>query len=157
MPDANPSKVQPIDVPAGSLLAAFGKAEDYRDCFARTVEGAVSLDAFIERFYCSMAFQPERLALSLIGRGASNDDARAVASGKAETFAAWDVMERRENEILLRDFQGATASWLSVQISADPASTRLMFGSWVGGPESRAVKALMGFHVLYSKVLLRGV
>ena len=62
--------VTACEVPEGSLLAAYGGAEDYRDCFCREVAGDVSLADFIEHFYCSMAFRPERIILGLLGRGA---------------------------------------------------------------------------------------
>ncbi len=189
-------KVTACDVPEGSLLANFGGPDDYRDCFARDVPGEVTLAAFIERFYCSMAFRPERLVLGLIGRGASNDDAAKLARGEVQKFAAWNVVERwdaeadglvaeygpagsaspsgrpqarkgrgdrsadalrntKKPQILLRDFSGATASWLSVQ--PGEGSTVLMFGSWLTRPDRPLVKAAIPFHVWYSKVLLGGV
>ena len=89
------ARVIACDVPAGSLLAGFGGPDDYRDCFCREVAGAVSLAAFIERFYCSAAFRPERIVLGLIGRGASNADARALARGETDRIAVWEVIERR--------------------------------------------------------------
>ena len=60
-------------------------------------------------------------------------------------------------EILLQDYQKRTASWLCARPAPDGRSTRLYFGSWVGEPDHPAMKALMGFHVWYSKVLLGGV
>ncbi|MCK0129491.1 hypothetical protein [Erythrobacter sp. F6033] len=155
MSPVTPKKVEQIDVPAGSLIARFGVESDYRDCFAREVSGAVSLSEFIERFYCSAAFRPERLALGLIGRGASNADAMRLASGEAKSFAAWNVVERSSSEILLRDFSGATASWLSVQPTGE-GSTRLFFGSWLAKPDRPLIKATIPIHVWYSKVLLAG-
>ncbi len=83
------------EVPEGSLLAGFGGPEDYRDCFCREVSGTVSLPEFIERFYCSMAFRPERVVLGLMGRGASDADARTLARGETDRFGVWEVVERR--------------------------------------------------------------
>ncbi len=171
------SKVYSIPVPQGSLLAGFGPppgtlagstTEPYRDCFMRREAGVVTLEQLIERFYCSWAFRPERIALGLIGRGASSENARALARGEVESFAAWNVVERHESEILLQDFSGATASWLAVRPGSDggtaPSSssgavgqTELLFGSWVGEADKPLVKALMGFHRAYSRVLLGGV
>ena len=88
-------RVIACDVPEGSLLAGYGGPGDYRDCFCREVPGIVSLAEFIERFYCSMAFRPKRLALGLMGRSASNADARALARGKTDCIAVWEVIERR--------------------------------------------------------------
>ncbi|WP_432201337.1 hypothetical protein ACRAQ7_03825 [Erythrobacter sp. W53] len=150
------TKVFACDVPSSSLLAGFGGPENYRDCFARDVPSAVSLSNFIEAFYTSAVFRPERLALGLIRRGANNADAAKLARGKAANFATWDVIERTETEILLRDFQGATASWLCAQPDGD-GSTRLLFGSWLREPDRTIVRALIPFHVWYSRVLLGGV
>lgn len=149
------AKIESISVPEGSLLAEFGPPNAYRDCFTCDMPGSVSLEQFVERFYCSAAFRPERVVLGLIGRGASNGDARAVAQGDVESFAAWNVVSRRDDEVLLQDFRGATASWFSVRSIG--TSTQLLFGSWVGEPDRGVVRALMPFHRWYSRVLLRGV
>ena len=71
--------VTACEVPEGSLLAQYGGPGDYRDCFVREVPGEVSLEAYIERFYSSMAFAPERMILSLVGR-AKGWDASATTS-----------------------------------------------------------------------------
>ncbi|WP_298471282.1 hypothetical protein [uncultured Erythrobacter sp.] len=149
------AKVENITIPRGSLLAEFGPAEAYRDCFQCEVPGQVSLTQFIERFYCSVAFRPERIVLGLIGKGANNSDVQELASGAADSFAAWKVIERRDDEILLQDFRGTTASWLSVK--PHDKTTTLLFGSWVGQPDRGIVKTLMPFHRWYSRVLLGGV
>ncbi len=87
--------VTPCDVPQDSLLAGFGGPADYRDCFVREVSGEVSLADYIERFYSSAVFGPERVVLGLIGRGASMEDIRALARGKSDRLAVWEVIERR--------------------------------------------------------------
>ena len=93
------ARVSACEVPEGSLLAQYGGAGDYRDCFVREVPGEVTLEQYIERFYSSMAFAQERMILSLIGRAkgwdASGDAIRALARGEAERFAAWEVIERQ--------------------------------------------------------------
>lgn len=147
-------RVTACDVPEGSLLAGFGEPGDYRDCFCREVPGTVSLSAYIERFYCSPAFRPERLVLGLMGRGASNADARALARGETDRIAVWEVIERRESEILLLSRGTGTASWLAVEPGGD--RTRMLFGTWVGNPERPVMLALHGLHRLYSRMLLGG-
>lgn len=149
------AKVFACDVPEGSLLAEFGGLADYRDCFVREVEGEVSLAQFIERFYCSMAFRPERLALGLIGRGASNADARALATGRSDDFAVWKAVERRGSETLLESKGTGTASWFAIE--PNDQKTRLLFGSWVGNLEQSGWRLFQHAHVWYSKVLLAGV
>jgi hypothetical protein len=160
-------RVTACAVPEGSLLAEFGGPQDYRDCFAREVPGTVTLEAYIERFYCSMAFRPERLVLGLLGRGASNADAKALARGEADGIAVWKVVARRQREILLESKGTGTASWLAVESLGDASSssaaigqtttTRLRFGSWVGSLDQSAWRFMALPHVLYSRVLLGGV
>ena len=91
------TKVIACDVPEGSLLAAFGgqrdeKAQDYRDCFYRDVPGEVTLGEYIERFYCSAAFRPERLAPRL---GADGADVLADAG-----FDAGEIAELQDAGVL---------------------------------------------------------
>ncbi|HEX7718658.1 MAG TPA: hypothetical protein VF389_02530, partial [Woeseiaceae bacterium] len=82
-----------------------------------------------------------------------------------DSFAAWQVEKRVENQLLLTDYMGNTRSWLMVApVSSDGAGgTRLYFGSAVV-PEVNAktgerslgflFRALLGFHRIYSVVLL---
>ncbi|MEM1196356.1 MAG: hypothetical protein AAGH57_09660 [Pseudomonadota bacterium] len=155
------SKIESVPVPSASLLAEFGPPGAYRDCYAREVPSvgeAASLEAFVTRFYCSAAFRPERIVLGLAGHRSTNADAAALARGDADTFAMWRVIERREDELLLQDKRGATASWFSVRDSAAAGqTTTLLFGSWVGQPDRPLVKALIPFHRWYSRWLLGGV
>ena len=156
--------VRQVEVPPDSLLARYGSAQDYRDCFAREVAGNVTLEQFIERFYCSASFRPERVVLGLIGRGASNADARALARGETDSFAVWEVVERSDlpsgseavgherPEILLHSKDTGTASWLAVEAGAD--ATTLYFGSWVGNLGQSGWRFMQQAHVMYSRVLL---
>ena len=158
------ARVTACDVPENSLLAEYGGPGDYRDCFVREVAGEVSLAGFIERFYSSMAFRPERVVLGLIGRGSSADDIRALARGEGDRLAVWEVVGRRADQILLLSKDTNTASWLAVEPSAlkqrsgsaeyNPSSsgaggrrTRLLFGSWVGGIEESRWKFMLAPHV----------
>lgn len=142
-------------LPAASLLAQHRGAECYRDCFRVTVPRRFSLNEYIEAFYASFAFTPERYVLHLIGKGSSRADITALAEGRAQDFAAWSVEAREDEQILLRDFQNRTCSWLMVEPVGDTA-TRLWFGSGVRHPDKGLVSALMPFHRWYSRVLLAG-
>ncbi len=148
------ARVESTDLPEDSLLARFGGAADYRDCFVRVEPGTVSLEDYIERFYCSGAFAPERVILKLLGTPASSADARALARGDVDRFGAWRVVERRENEILLESKDTGTASWFRVQPNGN--DTHLYFGSWVGNITQSGWKAAMRAHVWYSRFLLGG-
>ena len=92
--------------------------------------------------------------LGLIGRGASNTDARALARGETDRFAVWEVVERSPTEILLHSKDTGTASWLAVEAGAD--ATTLYFGSWVGNLGQSGWRFMQQAHVMYSRVLLGG-
>ncbi|EAQ28823.1 hypothetical protein NAP1_14528 [Erythrobacter sp. NAP1] len=161
------STVTACDVPEGSLLAQFGGPEDYRDCFWRDVAGEVTLAQFIERFYSSTAFLPERLILKALRTPASSADIRALAKGETDRFGAWRLVERREArsssgavgrenaQVLLESKDTNTASWFCVE--PREGGTRLYFGSWVGGIDQSGWRAMLAAHVWYSRVLLGGV
>ena len=145
-------------LPADSLLARLRGPECYRDAFRVEVPGRVTLAQYIAAFYASAAFTPERHLLGLIGRGATRADIAALAEGRADRFAAWTVEARNDNEVLLRDFQNRTCSWLMVEPAGEgeaaTAATTLWFGSAVRAPDAPLVRALMPFHRWYSRRLL---
>ena len=149
-------------LPPDSLLARHSRPGDHTDCYTIEVPGTVGLAAFVEAFYTSRGLRPERLVLALIGRGADDADARSLAGGEADRFAAWRVEARTERELLLIDFLGRTRSWLAVE-PLDGGGTRLCFGSGIlrregDGPGDRAerglFRALLPGHALYSRLLL---
>ncbi len=91
---------------------------------------------------------------------------RYAHGGELNSFAAWGVEERSVNQLLMSDFKGRTRSWLMVAPvqSGGATATRLYFGSAVvpivnkASGQARlgfAFSALLGFHKLYSRVLLR--
>src|SRR3990170_6794867 len=95
--------IQARPLPPDSLLARHSRPGDRTDCFTIDVPGTVGLEAFVEAFYTSRGFLPERLVLYLVGRGASAADARALAQGGADRFAAWQVEARATSELLPLD------------------------------------------------------
>jgi len=121
----------------------------------------------VEAFYTTAVFKLERLLLArFVSKPSSDAQARQLAAGELNSFAAWDVEERRVDQLLMSDFRGRTRSWLMVAPGPGDgaATTRLYFGSAVvpivnrGSGEARlgfAFRALLGFHKLYSRVLLR--
>jgi hypothetical protein len=126
---------------------------------ARPVSHAEYVEAF---HYCGV--QAERLLLSWFARPSTDAQAGGLACGKLTSFAAWRVEAREPNQVLLSDFRGRTRSWLMSAPASNSQTTRLFFGSAVvpivnGRPgEARtgaAFRALLGFHKLYSRVLLR--
>ena len=155
--------IEPCGIPGGALLLRYQDGEGYADCFVTEVEGNVSQAQFIEAFYTTRLFKVERAILKWFASRPSTDlDAKALAGGRASTFAAWRVEDRSADQLLLADFTGRTRSWLM----AVPAGgrTRLHFGSAVTPiTDARTGRAamgagfrlLLGFHKLYSRLLLR--
>lgn len=155
--------VASCQVPEGSLLADCRRDGAYADCYVAGIDRTVTLTQFVEAFYTSRVFRLERLILKWwLSRPSTDDDARALAAGAADTFAAWRVESRRADEILLADFTGRTRSWLKAMPVVGP-HTCLYFGSAVipmrdaatGQPTlGRTYGLLLGFHKRYSRVLL---
>lgn len=145
--------IEASTLPGDSLLTGFARADDYTDCFTCEVARQVSLSDFIAAFYNSPAFRPERWVLHLIGKGSGGADIARLAAGQTDSFAAWSVIRRTDNEILLQDFQHRTCSWLAVTALA-PDRTRLSFGSGVRNPGSLAFRLLVPVHRAYARALL---
>ena len=159
--------VHACPLPDGALLAAYRAGGAYTDCYTADVAGPISHDQFVAAFYTTFVFRLERLILKwILDKPSSDEDARRLAAGAASAFAAWHVEQRCADQLLLCDVVARARSWLMVapvQTSSGPG-TRLYFGSAVvprrnrqtGQPEmGPAFRALLGFHKIYSMVLLR--
>lgn len=156
------SSVAEATLPESALLRRFVDSGDYTDCFVTRVDTAVTFSAYVEAFYTTAVFKAERFILQwLVSRPSTDDDARAVARGEIDEFAAWRVLERAENQALLMDMRGRTCSWFMVEPNDN--GCRLYFGSAIvrseksssGRRMGRLYRLLLGFHLLYSRVLLR--
>lgn len=161
------SRVQSCPLPEASLLEPYRARGAYADCYCTEVDGAVSQAAFVEAFYTTALFKVERRLLAwFAARPSSDRQARQLAEGGATSFAAWRVEARTADQLLLADITGRTRSWLMVMAPGGTGAgqrTRLCFGSAVvprrgAGPGRRRMgwsfHALLGFHKLYSKLLL---
>jgi hypothetical protein len=156
-------------VPDDALLRTFrGGAHPerwgkYADCFAVSVVRNVTLAQFVFAFYTSPLFLIERgLLRLLINAPSSRADARAIADGTSDKFAAWYVGQRTATQLLMCDRYERTRSWFSVEPQSD--GTRLQFGSAVAARRGEktdipkrptAFGLLLSFHVVYSRALLR--
>ena len=158
--------IEKCRVPANTMLNTYSIPGAYVDCYTTEVPGQIPFSEFIFAFYTTLLFKLERLILKLtVSRPSTDVQARQLANGDIEKFAAWHVENRSENEILLCDLMGRTRSWLMV-IPANTHSapqTRLYFGSAVvpvqnsktGTPSlGFGFQALLGFHRIYSVLLL---
>lgn len=150
----------PAAVPTNSLLGAYQKQGAFTDCYTISVPDSVTLAQFIEAFYTTRLFKIERSLLATFLKYRSSDkQAMQLAHAHIDSFSAWQVETRKNDQILLRAWQ--TRSWLSVEASNDEkTSTRLYFGSAVLAAHSTGkinplFHLIGGFHQLYSKLLLR--
>lgn len=155
--------IQPCELPPTALLRRHRHGGAFADCYVIDIRLAVTHAEFVEAFYTTGLFKLERLLLRwLAARPSTDAQARQLAAGEADTFAAWRVEGREPGQLLLADLTGRTRSWLMVE--GAPAGTRLYFGSAViskpgknGGPPRMGAlfEALLGFHRLYSRALLQ--
>lgn len=153
-------------LPEGAFLAAYQADGSYADCYATAMAGTVSLEEFVAAFYTTRVFKLERLLLKwAVSKPSTDAEASQVASGSIATFAAWQVERRGDDQLLMSDFQSRTRSWFMVapDTASNHTATRLYFGSAVvpvTNPRTGNMamdwlfRALLGFHKLYSAVLL---
>jgi hypothetical protein len=152
-----------MTLPPDSFLCTYAQQGAYTDCLTRDVAGVVSLENYIQAFYSSAAFKPERLILSvLLSMPSTEADVAGLAAGTINRFAAWTVEQRSDDQILLCDYQSRTRSWLMVS-PVNANQTKLYFGSAVTevdqSPGKRAVarlifRSLLWFHKAYARVLI---
>ena len=157
--------IDPCAVPPGCLLARYSRevGGGYIDAFRIELPGEVSLQSFVAAFYSSRLIRLELFVLDLLfGKAWSGRMAQRLAAGEAETFSAWRVEARTSTELLMHEtISGQTRSWLSVE--PRPSTTGLYFGSAVlpvgfkpdGSPRMSKLFAVLPFHRLYARLLLR--
>ena len=160
----SPTREYPL--PEDALLRKYANGGAYTDCYITEIPGPVTHAAYVEAFYTTAVFKLERLILAwFVSRPSSDAQARRLAAGELDSFAAWNVEARSVNQLLMCDFQGRTRSWLMVApVQGDgPAATRLYFGSAIVPTVNKATghvglsstfRVLLGFHKVYSRVLL---
>ena len=153
--------VEPCTLPADALLGVYRSQGAYTDCYTTRIQRPVSHEQFVVAFYTTPVFKLERLILALaVAKPSTDEGARLLAAGKVQEFAAWRVERRSEDQLLLCDYMGRTRSWLMVAPLAQ-GQTRLYFGSAVTRRKADApgigtgFSAMLGFHRVYSQVLLR--
>ncbi len=158
--------VQSCEVPTHSLLRKYKDGVGFADCYCIEITGKVTQAAYVAAFYTSALFKVERALLKyLASKPGSDADVKRLAAGQASTFSAWQVEAQTADELLLADYTGRTRSWLMAEpTDALGVATRLYFGSAVlpravnGARKSDmgwVFHALLGFHRLYSRLLLR--
>ena len=155
-------RVREVALPEGSLLRRYAGGDGYADAYATETDRRVSFETFVESFYATWLFGLERVVLTVVGRPSNAAQARALAHGESDRFAAWTVEARTDSQLLLADDTGRTRSWLMCEVLAG-GGTRLYFGSAVVprvDPQTgerrmgTGFRALLGFHRQYSRALL---
>jgi len=159
-----PMNAKPCPLPADSLLLSYQANGDFVDCYKTQIAGTVTLAQFISAFYTTPLFKLERFILqSMINKPSTDDQVRQLANSEVTAFAAWTVEVRNDEQLLMCDFQKKTRSWFMLKRNDVADNTDLYFGSAVvarvdprSGKSSMGsgFKALLGFHTLYSKLLL---
>ena len=159
------AEIQSGELPADALTQRHRLAGAYTDCYFTDFPRAVAQAEYVTAFYTSWLFRLERWLLRfLVARPSTDDEARALARGERDAFAAWTVEARAPGQLLMRDFTGRTCSWFMVEPRERPPGTRLFFGSVVEPVRDRKTGTaslgpvhgnLIGFHRLYSRLLLR--
>ena len=148
-------------LPENALLRRFVDSGDFTDCFVTRVDADVSFPNYVEAFYTTAIFKTERLILQwLFSLPSSDADARQLANGDLDDFAAWNVLQRADAQLLLMDVRGRTCSWFMAV--PDSTGVRLYFGSAIIRSEKTrsgrrmkwTYRMLLGFHRIYSCVLL---
>lgn len=160
--------IRSTDLPEGALLSKCAREGAFTDCFQTDIARPTTQAEFVQAFYTTWVFKLERSILKWVVSLPSTDlQVSQLAEGSADAFAAWYVESRNSNQLLLSDINRRTRSWLMTESlegeGDDGKFTRLYFGSAVL-PQQRSpgeksdlglvFRALMGFHKLYSVVLL---
>ncbi len=169
--------IRPHHLPPHALSTKCANSGAYTDCFVTEIARTVSHAEFVEAFYTGGLFKVERFLLRVfIAKPSTDLQARQLAAGELDEFAAWRVEARAVDQLLMCAIDGHTRSWLMVSAADVPGRTRLYFGSAVvpkrcapsaagtvnavSPAQAKAnmgfvFKALLGFHNVYSRALLR--
>jgi hypothetical protein len=148
-------------LPVSALLQKYVYPGAYTDCYFTEVARPVSAQVYIEAFYTTRVFKLERFILThAVNKPSTDIDAHRLSRDELERFAAWTVEARAPDQLLMCDYLSRTRSWLMVQ--PIEGGTRLYFGSAVVPVRRQSGEvslgstyvSLMGFHKLYSRILL---
>jgi len=159
------SAILPCALPDASLLNRYRLQQGaYTDCYSTEIAHSVSQAEFVEAFYTTWVFKLERAILKwAVAKPSTDTQAALLAQGDLDAFSAWTVEDRRQDQVLLCDLHGRTRSWLMTVPAESGDGTRLYFGSAVvaakgsksGADIGSGFRLLLGFHKIYSRVLLR--
>ncbi|APG49136.1 hypothetical protein [Phaeobacter porticola] len=158
-------QVEENGIPEGSLLQQFAERPGFHvDAFVAHVGFTPSLNDYIVAMFDSRVFRIERALLALAAfKPTFKEGVAALAAAESDRLASWKTVQRTEQELLMEVEKGRVRTWLMVE-PAQGGASKLWFGSAVVPKPAQTGKAggigfvfrtLMGFHKLYSRVLLR--
>lgn len=151
------------ELPASALLRKYNYDGAYTDCYVTEVPGSITLPRYVEAFYTTTVFKLERWILTrFVAKPSTDAEATRVAHARTDSFAAWSVEARAPDQLLMCDFLSRTRSWFMVE-PTQSGGTRLYFGTAVVPVRNKSgelklgstYESLMGFHKLYSRILLK--
>jgi len=154
--------VKPCPLPDNALLGTYSNEGAYTDCYMTDISVSVSHAQYVTAFYTTPLFKLERFILTwAVSKPSTDVQAKQLAYGLTQTFAAWTVEARAEDQLLMCDLVRRTRSWLMV-VPLESGGTRLYFGSAVVPGQDKSslefsFRALLGFHKPYSVALLYAV
>ena len=145
--------ITPQPLPPFALLSRYAADGGYADCYATELPGDYSHAEYVAAFYTSWLFKLERLVLAtLVFKPSTDEQAEQLGRGERDAFAAWSVEARAPDQLLVRDYQGKTRSWLMIE--RQDGVTKLYFGTGIGRL-SAFFRGLLPFHKRYARALLR--
>ena len=155
--------IEKFRLPEEALLRHYSQGGHFADCYSTVISRPVTQSQYVAAFYTTILFKVERLILKwAVAKPSTDAEALQLAEAKRNTFAAWSVEARDDEQLLLCDYQSKTRSWLMVEPMPD-RQTRLYFGSAVVQARNKHEKItkrkfgfglLLKFHKMYSIALL---
>jgi len=143
--------VRAIPVPKDALLARY-TGRGHVDAFETDILKEAPLQDCIGAFFDSWVFRIERRILATAMRAPSSSaDVASLARGEADAIAVWHVVQRTDDQILLRVPDTPVRTWLAV------SGRHLRFGSALvsdAGALPMTYRLSLPFHAIYSRILL---
>jgi hypothetical protein len=145
-----------MPLPEHALLQSRRVAGAFTDCYALRIGRTITLADYIAAFFTTPVFRLERRIIArVLGHASTDAQALALADGRSDRFVVWVTEARDSKQILLG--VGRTATWLMIEPA--PGATVLYLGSSIEQRDANRgawrYRALLRFHDLYSRVLLR--
>src|SRR5690554_665320 len=159
--------IRSVALPDQALLRKYADGGGYTDYYFTQIAGTATVAAYTEAFYTTWVFKLERLLLAiLLGKPSTDPQAKQLAAGARDYFSAWSVEQRADGQLLMCDLGGRTRTWLMAVPAGhrEHEPTHLFLGSAIVPVVDEATghkrlgvgfQALLSFHKLYSRVLLR--